>query len=582
MLIVLAAACFNCQKEISEAFMFSTQLNNELSPIITTLQGNVLDETGRPAQNVVITVGANITTTNSNGYFRITDATLDKNTTVVTAQVPGYFKAYRTFRATGGVNQVLIQLVKKTLTGTINATTGGEIKLPNGAVVKLEANGVTSHAGAYSGDVNIFAAYIAPAAANIQSTIPGALMGDDKQNQRVVLESYGMLAVELESPSGEKLKIGNGSFATLTTPIPASLAAAAPTSIPLWYLDEITGVWKEEGSAEKKGNAYIGAVKHFSYWNCDIGLPAISFNASFEFASGATLNYQSVLIRLADGNANGYAYGYTDSLGQLSGLIPANKNLVLEIADQCGNIVYSKNIGPFNQNTDLGTLTISSSLTSLVTLKGKLVSCSNAPVTNGYVLISRNNMLSYVKTGASGEFVAEFLVCISVPEQVEITGLDISAFQQGSPLMVPLSSNTINAGNIVACGTSSLEFINYTVDAIDYSFNNIAIDSIYSYSQIDANNFANSTMYAYRIGSSQHIQFDFNGIAQVGSHALKLQQVNAFDRIGLINPVNINITSFAGSVGSFHEGSFTGTFKDSTNLTLTHSVTCSFRVRRMY
>ena len=41
------------------------------------------------------------------------------------------------FGATSGVNQVVIKLIKKTLTGTIDATTGGNVILTNGAEYRL-------------------------------------------------------------------------------------------------------------------------------------------------------------------------------------------------------------------------------------------------------------------------------------------------------------------------------------------------------------------------------------------------------------------------------------------------------------
>jgi hypothetical protein len=73
----------------------------------------------------------------------------------------------------------------------------------------------------------------------------------------------------LESAAGEKLQISTGNTAKLNFSIPSSLQAAAPNTIALWYVDEKTGLWKEEGMATKNGNAYEGDVKHFTYWNCD-------------------------------------------------------------------------------------------------------------------------------------------------------------------------------------------------------------------------------------------------------------------------------------------------------------------------
>lgn len=54
-------------------------------------------------------------------------------------------------------------------------------------------------------------------------------MANDKDNRRVALKSFGMMAVELESPSGEKLQIAKDNTAKLTIAIPASLQSSAPS-----------------------------------------------------------------------------------------------------------------------------------------------------------------------------------------------------------------------------------------------------------------------------------------------------------------------------------------------------------------
>ena len=274
-----------CQKELSIAHeQLPGNNNKKASPITATLQGNIIDENNGPAAGVSILIGSRAVLTDSKGYFRITDAPLDKNNSIVTAEKTGYFKTYRSFRATSGVNQVVIKLIKKKAAGVVDASAGGKITLPNGSEVSLPAGGIVKASGntAYSGNVTVYAAYIDPTSSDINSIVPGSFMADDKDNNRVTLASYGMLAVELEGTTGEKLQISTGSKATLTTPIPLSLLSSAPATIPLWYVAEETGAWKEEGVATRNGNNYIGEVKHFSFWNCDINIPAVSVSLTVQ------------------------------------------------------------------------------------------------------------------------------------------------------------------------------------------------------------------------------------------------------------------------------------------------------------
>jgi len=48
----------------------------------------------------------------------------------------------------------------------------------------------------------------------------------------------------------------------------------------------------------------------------------------------------------------------------------------------------------------------------------------------------------------------------------------------------------------------------------------------------------------------------------------------------LILPFNVVITNFPQSAGQFYQGSFTGQYKDGSNVT--HNITCSFKVRRTF
>src|SRR5215211_7093737 len=171
----IAVFLFQCQKEISLQNGTGQVSSN---PLLGTIQGNVMDENDQPATGVVVKVGTKSATTDTRGYFRITGASLDPNASLVTAEKAGYFKAYRTFKATSGANQVALKLTKKIMAGTISASTGGEVTLSNGSKVSLPANGIVqaSDGAAYSGTVTVYAAYIDPASVEIDRTIPGSLM----------------------------------------------------------------------------------------------------------------------------------------------------------------------------------------------------------------------------------------------------------------------------------------------------------------------------------------------------------------------------------------------------------------------
>lgn len=585
--VFISLLAIHCQKEISNGIdgpEIPDFTNPAPAPVTATLQGNILDEAGKPAIGVVIKVGSKTATTNARGYFRIQDSELDKKSSLVTAEKQGYLKAYRVFSATSGVNQVEIKLIKKIAAGTVSAASGGNVTLANGASIALPAKGIIkASGGAYTGDVNVYAAYIDPTANDIASLVPGSFMADDKDNKRVILASYGMMAVELETGSGEKLQIANGSKAVLTTPIPSSLQSSAPASIKLWYVDEQTGIWKEEGMATKNGNNYVGDVKHFSYWNCDIPVPVVPFSAIIKTAEGTPIVHAHVSFRAATGY-NGTSYGYTDSLGQVTGFIAANTNLILEILapTPCTDVIYSQPVGPFSSTANLGTIAVNNSSSSLVTIKGKLLNCSNAPVTTGYAIINYGNYVRYAAVNSTGDFVLTFTTCSVAPASCEITGVDEAAQQQGTVVNVVITSPVTNAGTLTACGTSASQYVNYTLDGVNYSIaENTDSLIVYTTPQQPAGAFTHTTAVTGLRWMSHYIDFDFENNTTAGTYPLVSLVVENYNHTTLVSPFNIVMTSFPQAVGEFYEGNLTGQFSDGTDPAI-HNISCSFRIRKTW
>ena len=572
---------YQCQKEISNPGQNSNPVIVGPEPISARLQGNILDENNQPAQGVTVKVGSQTATTDFRGYFSMNNAALDKKSALVTAEKTGYFKAFRTFAATSATNQVTIKLVKKMLVGTVDAATGGSVTLTNGAKITLPANGVVkaSNNSVFSGSVNVYAAYIDPSLPDIVQNVPGSFMANDKNGARVILESYGMMAVELESAGNEKLQIKSGATASLTTPIPSSLLSSAPATIPMWFVDEQTGIWKEEGSATKQGDVYVGEVKHFTYWNCDIPMPTINLTATFQNIGGLPLAYVNVRVRLQNSNSYLSAHGLADSLGVINGAVPANVPLVLELIGfpGCGGAFYSQNIGPFSQNTNLGVIAVTSNnpAFSIVYITGQLKNCSGNPVTNGSALIYYDNYLRNAPTNSNGVYTISFPTCTSLPT-VDILGVDNSSQQQSSLTTVTLTPPTTNAPIINACGTSALQYCNYTLDGTPYSLSLNPSDSLPHFftGQVTPGNWSSFFYF-----SQVSVNFDHNATVP-GTYAITQFRVGPYTSSNvLLQPFNIVVTSFPQVTGQFCEGTFAGQFKDSVNVT--HSITNgAFRVRR--
>jgi hypothetical protein len=602
-LILISLSLVQCQKELS--YIGSPEPNVVVpEPTTANLQGNILDENGQPAAGVTVTAGIKTALTDANGYFRISEASLDKKSALVMAEKPGYFKGFRSFCATSGTNQVTIKMVKKDLAGTVNAGSGGEVSLSNGTKISLKSGSVVvaSSGAAYTGTVNVFASYIDPTAADIGQRVPGSFMANNAEGSRVILSSAGMVAVELESASGDKLQIKTGSTATLTTAIPASLQAAAPATIDMWHLDEQTGIWQEEGSAIKSGNNYVAEVKHFSFWNCDQQFPAIILSLTVKNADSLPMVHIAVKItRTLTSGGTVSTYGFTDSLGHVSGLVPKNETLQLQILGPCGTVVYSQNVGPFSQNTNLGVIYVPASNPYVITVKGKLLTCAGTPVFNGYALIQFGNMVQYTHTDTAGSYHTSFVLCNNTGI-ITITGVDITAQQISAHHTITLTAPLTNVPDITACGSipppppppppGTNEYINYVIDSATANPSAISIstsnqfDSLMLYtSQVSGT--TGFTTYISGIKNiaatpptQQSISFRFNSPLQApGTYPMLNLMVN---NVAVTTTMTVNVSPFPVVIGQIMEGSFLGTYVTQQPNVQTHTINGSFRLIKKY
>lgn len=334
--------------------------------VTASVAGNVSDLNNAPVSGALVAAGASTTTTDANGQFTLRDIQLYKDAGFVKVTKAGYFTGSRTFLVNGNTtNNIKIQLIPKTISGTITSSSGGNVDVTGGVKINFTAGSFVNAAGntAYTGDVAVAGYYLNPADANFREYMPGDLRGVSTTNKEGILKSFGMLSVEMNETGGQKLQLAEGKTATISIPIPSALQAAAPATISLWYFDETKGIWNEEGTATKLSTNYVGIVSHFSFWNAGEQGARVQLDATLKWDSTAGLALINKLVTITSVNF-GTTKGYTDNNGKLSGLVPANENLVMKVFDTCSAPVYSKNIGPFSANTYLGTIAVVSNCSS--------------------------------------------------------------------------------------------------------------------------------------------------------------------------------------------------------------------------
>jgi hypothetical protein len=472
----------------------------------------------------------------------------------VLAEKAGFIHASRAVVPSEGTNKVRITMLAETSAGTISSGTQETISLQNGASVALEGDYIKPDGSAYSGSVNVIMHHLDPANDNMQDQMPGMLYAANAQNEARILQTFGMLAIELRGDNNEDLNLAEGSSAQITMPLDPSLIANAPSSIPLWYFDEVNGYWIEDGQATLVGNAYIGTVSHFSFWNCDVPADFVDFCITVNDSSGNPLANTNVTLTSTN---YGTSYGYTNENGETCGLVPSNETLEIKVYSYVAcddSPIYVSTIGPYAENTNIS-VTVSSD-PSLIseTVVGVFNDCDGNPVTDGYVNLRYDNQY-FTEIVTNGDFEINLVRCDTY-ETFRIKAYDYVNIQETDSLNYTFTTPITNLGSIQSCNSIE-EFITYQVDnhpPITYNFNvQGGLDGNYLYISYFSDN------------QEYFLNFNINGFNGVDTYTngyLDFFDEN-FDGTTLESQFigTTNVTLF-GDVGEYIDINFSGVIAD--------------------
>jgi len=471
-----------CRKDLNEVSITTTpyvppilaKWEQPEVPVTGSLTGFVVDENGTPVADAQVTLNGMNTTTDRFGHFFYKEATLNARGSLVRVNKAGYFPGSRRFFAVEGTeNRVKIQLIPLQFNQSFSSANGDSIVMNGDAYVVFPPNAIARADGTpYEGEVRVATYWLDPDDERITDQMPGNLQGVDNQSQEVVLQTAGMMAVELQDEIGQPLNLLEGYTATIAMPVPDYLGDNPPAEVPNWSYNEQYGMWVEEGVSRLDNGYYIGEVSHFSYWNHDFKDPLVEFSAIIQNEAGEPLEDIKVVIRQPGTDLNGF--GRTGADGSIAGLIPQNYDLLLEVKGLCDEVVYSENVGPFMDNANLGVITLPATNVSMRTITGNLVNCDGEPVSNGLVIYQSAGYSIY-EYAEDGAFSFNVLAC-NIVSLASLTGFDLETGLISLPTNIPTNNNNIDAGTMTVCSdTLSTNMIRVEVDGNTATYVNARI-----------------------------------------------------------------------------------------------------------
>lgn len=446
-----------CQEDINQ---FSP--NGQAATFTSDIFGIVHDEDGLPVEGALVKYNGTTTTTDKYGIYTFDDTKVKSDHNFLTITKDGYFEACKTFRTVNN-NELQFKtiLVPKIFDLTVSGASGGKVSKSN-ITLTFEPNSVVVEATNqdYSGEVKVAIHFLNPLDWETFDIMPGDLTSVNANSEIGTLLSHGMAYVELQSPDGQKLQVKAGKKVKMEMEINSNLRDEAKSDIPMWYFDYKTGLWVEDGVAQRAGNIFVASVSHFSCWNYDYNYPSIILSGKIVDKNGHPIPDLHVWVSPVGEYLGGH--GNTQVDGTFSGRVPKGLELELKlyyIKDKCftewSNPQKVIKIGSFNADADLGDIVFDIPELKYVHLTGSFFDCNNQLVQNGFVVV--NGRHSPIK---DGKIDINLQFCTNDP--ITIYAVDQDKLLKSDQIVVSIESE-INLGSIQICNNIS-DYLSYRCD----------------------------------------------------------------------------------------------------------------------
>ncbi len=307
--------------------------------------------------------------TDDNGELTVTVSN-DADRIVVSGDVDGYGEYSSVI--TNGDSDVELFLQPVNGEDTFSPTEDSDLGVDgvSVSVVSLSANSlVDANGSAPSGDVTAEITIIDPSVD--PDLMPGNYETVDANGDAQPIESFGAVSVTFEDDDGNSYNLGTGQTATVRIPLGTN-SSDIPDTIPLYYYDEESGYWVEDGTAtlvtDTDGSYYEGTVTHFTTWNADYLFDSITINGCVQDSSGDAISNASIKTQGVD--YSGQAYATSDSSGDFSVLAKPDSEILLTATSPQGTSrTYTLETGSEDETqSECITLATSSSASATVTL----------------------------------------------------------------------------------------------------------------------------------------------------------------------------------------------------------------------
>jgi hypothetical protein len=560
-LVFVLAAAMGCRRDQIVTIEETTLFYPPVVMVNASLHGRVIDENGEGIQGLLVMMEGQTQTTGLGGFFSFNNVPMNKNGAVVRVQANGFFQASkRILTQLNSDNYITLVLTEEqpiAISGTDLSFLG--FQTLDGVHLSLSSSQdlVNSAGAVVSGTMQLSVLHFDLLTIEGNRALPGSIAAVDLLNREQALKIISAATVNLVDLTGAPVQFAGGKTATLSLPIPENMLASVPNEVPMWFLEDSTGLWREEGSAVKSSQQYSGNIKKLGTWAFGFPSDPIAISGKLVAANGALLSNAEIWITSEN---IGCGQVFTDAVGRFAAIAPAGLPLSMFTKAACANTPTFL-LGVLGLNTDiyLGELDVDASVYNAVHVSGSILGCDGL-TDEGYFYFadptSTNNYWHYAPNGiidlnylSCGGSVNTFMYNYATESVYNATFATVN--------------DSVELGDVVieTCDPADPEFLNFNISGADYMVTT-GLSSV----QLDT-----TTRFVWQSGASDSLVIVFPGTT-TGNYALAGNgSFSGFVTIasattlsfscGTCSDVVVNITEY-GLLGEYINGTFSGTMEN--------------------
>ena len=448
--------------------------------VMGSIEGVIYEQVqgDKPSVGATVSLYDKEVITDALGRFEFSNVDLFSDGTFLTVEKDGFFGGSREFNAIDGeLHNIEIRLIEKVEIEAISSQIGGVVG--DGMIsINLPSGIYNSAAGAYNGEIRVFAKWLDPTTMNFLQTMPGQLVGIENQEDVVSLSSWGMLTIEIEDENGNALSLPDGLNADISIPVSDALVGEVPSQVGLWYYDNDNSIWLRNGVATLSGNEFNLTIDRFSYWNLSESFETTTVTGSIFIDNEPLVNRQ---VRIRDNQSDFISFINTSEIGTYSIGLPVNQEFILDMQGECLNTNYEGITGPFLQNTSNNDIQLSTT-SEIIDIQIVATDCSGSPLANSQIGVKHGGDNHLRRTDEDGLLRITIEDCLEEP--IEIVALDLDNNMISESALIH-NQQDADIGAITTCDNAELSQ-NILYDGIDWSEQLMnAIESEWKISVID-------------------------------------------------------------------------------------------------